>query len=276
MEITQSIILGLIQGVTEALPISSSGHLILTPYFFGWQDHGLVFDVALHLGTLIAVLGYFWRDWWEIICSFFQSIFGLPAKNQKNKNLTYPSCALWLIIIGTIPGALIGFLFDDLAENVFRNPLLIAITLASFGFLLYFVDKKMPLKFNSSNLNIKSALLIGLAQALAIIPGTSRSGITITAGRFLGFDRRTAARFSFLLSAPIIFGAALFKLPDFFKTNLSIAEIAGILSATVSGLLSIHFLLKLVQNKSYSIFFWYRIILAITIVIVCFYHQFRV
>ncbi|HHX58563.1 MAG TPA: undecaprenyl-diphosphatase UppP [Candidatus Moranbacteria bacterium] len=271
MSITQSIILGLIQGVTEALPISSSGHLVLTPYFFGWQDHGLSFDVALHLGTLIAVLGYFWRDWWEIINSFLRSIFKSLPTNQKSSHLKYPHHAFWLIILGTIPGALAGFFLDDLAENVFRNPLLIATTLAVFGLLLYLVDKRMPLKLDSRDLSIKSAIIIGSAQALAIIPGTSRSGITITAGRFLGFDRRTAARFSFLLSAPIIFGAALFKLPEFFQASLGVIEIVGILSATFSGLLSIHFLLKLVQSKSYSIFFWYRIILALIIVAVYFY-----
>lgn len=282
MEIFQATILGIVQGLTEFLPISSSGHLVLTPYFFGWEDPGLAFDVALHFGTLIAVLAYFWKDIIAILKinllrqGFEGQVEGqenqksIPSTRDKNQNeknpKRYPDNMLNLLIVATIPGALAGYYFNDYAETIFRHPLLIAGALLLFGFLLFLADKKSKKCRSSSEINRIDAMIIGLVQAIAILPGVSRSGVTITAGLFQGLDRKSAARFSFLLSVPIIFGATLFSAKDFFGMNVGVAEIAGIIAAAVSGYLAIAGLIKFIEKTSYKIFFWYRLALALLIV----------
>lgn len=260
MEILQAIVLGIIQGVGEFLPISSSGHLVLVPWLFNWQDHGLSFDVALHFGTLLAVIIYFAPDWLKIIRA------GLTGREDD----IYPSKLLWLLALATIPGAMAGYFFEDYAETTFRHPLLIAGTLSVVGLSLYWADKRSQGGKTIQQTSLQDAVVIGLSQALAIVPGVSRAGATITAGLATGFDRINAAKFSFLLSTPIIFGAACLKFDDFLSGGISGPEIAGIISAAVSGYVAIAALLRLISKVSYRIFFWYRLALAAVIVILWF------
>ncbi len=287
MEIVQSIILGLIQGVAEFLPISSSGHLILIPNLFNWRDQGLAFDVALHWGTLIAVLAYFWKDWMDIFKKSYllksikyqvSSIKQIPnfkqISNNKFQNIQYPisniqylkSDLLFIIIIATIPGIVAGLLLNNYAETVFRNPLLIAGTLSVGAILLFYSDKTGAKKTGLKNLTLKMGIIIGLFQALAIIPGISRSGITITAALLFDFRRTDAARFSFLLSTPIILGAGIKEFPNLLNGGLNINIFLGVLVSAISGYLAIKYMLKYLENKSYDIFVGYRIILAIAII----------
>lgn len=266
MTIIQSIFLGLLQGAGEFLPISSSAHLIIAPWLFRFPDPGLSFDVALHAGTLIAVLFYFWRDWVDIL------VIGLT--NKKNFSLSgmrYQRNLFWLLVIATIPGAIFGYLFESKAENVFRSPLLIAFTLSALGLVLYMVDRYHIHRKYLNQITWLDSLWIGLSQAVAVIPGISRSGSTITTGLALGLNRETAARFSFLLSAPIIFGAAVLKLPHLFEAGLDIQLIVGMLVAALSGYFAIKYLLRFLQRASYAIFFWYRLAVAALILIVYFF-----
>lgn len=265
MTLFQAIILGLIQGLGEFLPISSSGHLVIFPWLFNFPDPGLSFDVALHLGTLIAVVLYFWRDWIEIIKITF-----LKNPNYELQITNYNKNTFLLIIIATIPGAIFGFLLEKQAETIFRNPLLIAGTLSIVGLILYLADQYAQHKKNLDKITKKDAIIIGLSQAFAIIPGVSRAGATITSGLFLGLSRSTAARFSFLMSAPIIFGATIIKFPDFIKAGVGLYEIIAIFTAALSGYLAIAWMLKFIEKVSYGIFFWYRLVLALIIIIVWF------
>lgn len=260
--ITQSIILGAIQGLSEFLPISSTAHLILVPYFTGWTDPGLAFDIALHIGTLFAVLTFFWKDWLNIFSSAFINFKKDGIKSFKKELLFY-------LIIGTIPGVFFGLLLEEKAETTFRSDLIIASSLIIAGSLLYWADKKHKGQKEIKDVNLKDALIIGFFQAIAIIPGISRSGITITAGLFKNFSRAGAARFSFLLSTPIIVGSAILKIPELAGTGLSTPLFFGILSSAIFGYLSIKYLLKFLEKYGYSLFFWYR--LALGIVIILFY-----
>jgi len=257
MDISQSIVLGVVQGLGEFLPISSTAHLVLVPFFTGWDDPGLAFDVALHAGTLLAVLAYFWKDW--------LSIFKLAFVKDENDG-KYGKNTLWLLILATIPGALAGYFLEDLASTVFRSPWVIVFTLSFFGLLLYLLDKYAKQNKGMRKVDLRSALIVGLAQAVAIIPGVSRSGATITAARALGFDRVSAARFSFLLSTPIIFGATMNQLPGLIEEGLDFPMMAGILVSAVSGYLAIKYLIRFVQSSSYKVFFYYRLALALAIV----------
>jgi undecaprenyl-diphosphatase len=274
MDIFQSIILGITQGLGEFLPISSTAHLILAPYFFGWQDPGLSFDVALHVGTLIAVMAFFWRDWVDIFKSAVNGIFHTNYKLKTTclagRQANYEPKLLWLLVIASVPGAIFGFLFDDYAEHAFRNPLLIAFTLSVVGLILYLVDKYAKHRKDINHISIKDAIWIGLSQAIAIIPGVSRSGATMTTGLALGLSREQAARFSFLLSTPIILGAALVKVPHLLKDGITMPIILGIIIAAVSGYIAIKYMLRFIQEVGYAPFFWYRLALAAIIVTVYF------
>jgi undecaprenyl-diphosphatase len=268
MTLFQAIALGLVQGLGEFLPISSSGHLVVAPWLLGFPDPGLSFDVALHLGTLLAVVIYFWKDFIEIIKNSISpspSGRGYPDVLVGTGEGAYSSNILWLIILATIPGALFGYFLENYAETTFRHPLLVAFTLSFVGLILYLADRSARQIKNINKMTKKDALLIGISQALAIIPGVSRAGATITTGLFLGLDRASAARFSFLMSAPIIFGASLLKLPEFFSSALTYIEIIGILVAAASGYAAIAFMLRFIERVSYKIFFWYRLALALII-----------
>ncbi len=263
MTIIHAIIFGIVQGLGEFLPISSSGHLIIVPWLFHWNDPGLTFDVALHFGTLLAIILFFWRDWIEIISLAFNVKINVAKFN-------YPKNTLWIIALATIPGAIIGFLFEKQAETIFRAPLLIAATLTVMGAVLYFLDKIGKKNKPFKEITAKNALLIGASQAAAIIPGVSRSGATISAALAMGFDRTSAARFSFLLSAPIIFGATLLKLEELLH-NFTQVEFVAILSAAIAGFLAISWMLKFIEKTSYKVFFWYRLVFALIIILVFFW-----
>lgn len=262
MTLVQAILLGVVQGVSEFLPISSSGHLVIVPWLFNFSDPGLSFDVALHLGTLIAIVLYFWKDWIIILRLASQKIrrHTIPDDKSYQKNI------LWLIILATIPGAMIGYLLENQAETTLRNPLLIALTLTIAGGFLLWADRRNKNLKDLGNMTKGDALFIGVSQAAAIIPGISRSGATITSGLFLGLDRVSAARFSFLMSAPIIFGAVVLKFDDFIR-DAGMIELIGVLAASVSGYVSIAWLLRFIEKVSYKIFFWYRLFLAVIIIL---------
>ena len=258
MTIFQAILLGLVQGLGEFLPISSSAHLILVPWLFKWMDPGLTFDVALHVGTLIAVVIYFWKDWLQLI------IKGLTDARSKEGRL------FWYLVLASVPGALVGFLLESKAETVFRAPLLIAGMLIVMGILLWWADRRSSKNIDVSDISLGTSVLIGVSQAMAIIPGVSRSGITMATGMMLGLDRRSAAKFSFLLSTPIIFGAALVKLPHLISnpTQITMNFIVGMLVSCISGIASIGFLLKYVQTKDFLPFVWYRFLLGAFVIVV--------
>ncbi len=252
MQLTQAVVLGLVQGLGEFLPISSSAHLILVPWFFGWPDQGLAFDVALHLGTLLAVCTFFWRDWYELLRAALVKTRGEEAR------------LFWCLVAACIPGALFGYLLEDKAEACFRRPELIALMLVLVGLVLYFADRKGRKKKGLAGVGLREALFIGFAQALAVVPGVSRSGATIAAGLLGGLDREGAARFSFLLSVPIIVGAGLVKLPELFSSpgGTGPAFFVGVGVSALTGFASIGFLLRYVQTKDYLPFVWYRLLLG--------------
>lgn len=264
MDLIQAIVLGVVQGLGEFLPISSSAHLILVPWLFGWEDPGLTFDVALHFGTLAAIVAYFAKDWIEIL----GMAFGKSWFHRNLYGVKYQTDLLWLLVLATVPGAVVGYFLEHQAETVFRSPLLIAITLTVMGFLLYWADKRLKARKDLHRLSWFDALVIGLSQAFAVIPGVSRSGATITTGLFLSLDRVSAARFSFLMSTPIIFGACLLKAKAFFTAGVSVPEIAGVAAAAISGYLAIAGLLRLLGTMSYKVFFWYRTAVALVVVVV--------
>ncbi len=246
----QAVILGTVQGLTEFLPISSSAHLTLLPWFCGWKDPGLVFDVALHLGTLAAVTLYFFRDWIDLI-------FGAMANPRSAHGRL-----LGLLVLATIPAAVAGLTLEDYAETVFREPSLTALMLIAFGLLLGLSRRIGSLKRGLRELGWGRALWVGLAQALAIVPGVSRSGVTLTAGFLAGLNAETALRFSFLMSTPIIAGAALHQLRHLGPGDLNAAFWVGILASGVSGVAAIRFLLAYVQNRGVALFVWYRLALG--------------
>src|SRR5216684_519579 len=250
----QAIILGIVQGLTEFLPVSSSAHLILVPWLLKWQeDPGLAFDVVLHLGTLLALLIFYWREWLEMVLS-------LANGDRVQRRL------LLLLIVASVPGAIIGVLLEKQAETIFRSPALIAVTLATLGLLLWAADAIGSKKRKIGNLTFIDALLIGLSQALAIIPGVSRSGATITTARFLGIDRADAANFSFLMATPIIAGAGMLEVHKVLHSGLTAQLGCGFVASAVFSILAIVGLLRFVRTRSYQPFAIYRIILGIAVI----------
>jgi undecaprenyl-diphosphatase len=260
MNLLHAAILGALQGFAEVLPISSSAHLILVPWLLKWPPSGLTFDVALHLGTFLALAAYFWRDIIELVVSFFDAL--------TSRRLNTPARRLpFLIVAATVPAAVIGKLFEDQVEAVFRsNPLLISLFLLVFGLILGLADYLGRKRLVLDEIKPASAMIIGLLQCLALIPGVSRSGITITAGLLLGFTRDSAARFSFLMSLPIVAGAALLKTVHLIKHGIPVGEglpmLVGITFSAITGYISVALLLRLVQKQSLSPFVWYRVIVG--------------
>lgn len=259
MSVFQALILGIIQGLTEFLPISSSGHLVLIPWVFGWGDSGLSFDVSLHLGTLIAVVWYFNQQW--------KLLFGAAVDIVRKRRVETPEeRRVVFLVIATIPGALGGLLLEDLAETTFRSSVLIATNLIVFGLLLWLADRLASREREMDVMRHRDALLIGLAQVLALMPGVSRSGSTITAGRALGLTREAAAVFSFLMIAPITLGATILKVPQAVReADDMLPLIVGVAAAAVSGWLAIAVLLRFVARRSYGIFAAYRLVLGLVI-----------
>lgn len=254
MTIITAIILGLLQALGEFLPISSSAHLVLFSFFTNGTYQGLTFDVMLHLATLIAVCFYFRKDLFILVKK------GLSEPKSQDGRL------FWYIGLATIPAALAGYFLEDIAETTFRAPWILALTLIIFAILLFIADRKAKQNIKD-NLSLKIMLLVGCAQALALVPGVSRSGITITAALFLGLSRSLSAKISFLLSMPIIAGAAVLKISHISLSQIDTALIAGFLSALIGGFLVIKFLMKYIQKHNFDIFVYYRILLGILILI---------
>jgi undecaprenyl-diphosphatase len=257
MTLLHALILGFVQGVAEFLPISSSGHLILLPWILGWEEHGLAIDVALHVGTLGAVVVAFADDWWRLLTAGLRGLFtGRPFAEPHSR-------LLWLLAAASVPGAVAGVLLDKWAETVFRAPGVVAFNLAALGVVLLLADRRATGGGEVLSISLRDALLIGTAQALAVVPGVSRSGATISMGLFLGYRREEAARFSFLLATPIIFGAALLKVPHLLRGGGPQGPLlAGMAAAAVFGFLAIRVLLAWVRGRDYRPFAYYRFALA--------------
>jgi undecaprenyl-diphosphatase len=271
MEIVSAAILGIVQGLTEFLPISSSAHLILVPWFFGWKHEGLAFDVSLHVGTAIAVLVFFWSDWVRL---GREVITGLKRGNL----FATPSQRLfWFLAAGTVPAGIAGLALESLIEVRLRSPLIIVATLAVLAAALYWAERRSRQNRGIENFTWADSLWIGCSQALALIPGVSRSGITITTAMFRDCDRTSAARFSFLLSTPVILGAGALQSWRLIKALRSPAAgmieadwavmAVGVFFAAVTGFLCIRYFLRYLQTKSFMPFIIYRIVLAIIILI---------
>ena len=261
MTIFRAIILGIIQGIAEFLPISSSAHLIIFPYLFGWEESGLAFDVALHFGTMMAVILIFFKDWWNLFVG--------AIKDVKEKKKTTNGKMFWYLIIATIPAALAGVLLDNVIEDVIRNKVwIVALALAIMGLLIYVGDKWASKHYKKEtefeDITLKQALIVGISQDFAVIPGFSRSGTTILAGRLQGISKEAITKFTFLLSVPVICGATILKVGDLALTK---EVIVGIITSFATGIIAIKFLLRYIKKHDFSIFAFYRVILAIIVLV---------
>jgi undecaprenyl-diphosphatase len=273
MSLFHSVVLGIIQGIGEFLPISSSAHLIIIPWFLNWDDGGLTFDVALHAGTLIALLIYFRTEWINLLLSLrrLNSKSYLLLQNKNAKALSKEDFDLRLtlfILIATIPGAMMGLALEKKAESAFRNPGQIAINLAIMGIILWLCDRRSKKSKALADMTFKDALVIGISQGFAVIPGVSRAGITISTALLAGLDRESAARFSFFLSMPIIAGACVLKLRHLTGADLTVPFLMGILAAAVAGYFAISGLIRYLQTRSYGVFAAYRVLMAAAVWIV--------
>jgi undecaprenyl-diphosphatase len=265
MPFLHAIVLGIIQGITEFLPISSTAHLIIIPWILGWDDGGLTFDIALHVGTLASVLLYFIRDWIQILAQGFGLSLGRDPVLSKNRNL------LWFLALASIPAGIIGYLFEKQAESSLRSPYIIGTTAIAIGILMWIADRSGRRHKDLGHVTVADALTIGTAQALAVIPGVSRSGITISAGLFCNLDRQTAARFSFLLLTPVTAGAAAKKLWDLMRhgggipADMHTAFLVGMAASAVTGVVVIGFFMNYLRRRTLSVFVWYRIVFGIIV-----------
>ncbi|MCP4199419.1 MAG: undecaprenyl-diphosphatase UppP [Proteobacteria bacterium] len=261
MSTIQAIILGIVQGLTEFLPVSSSGHLVLVPAWLGWENPGLAFGALLHWGTLLAVLLYFWRDWVDMISAVWGRLRGRPDLDGNAR-------LFLLITIGTLPAAGVGFLFEGFFEAMFDNPTAVAFFMIVTGFILVFAERYHRSGLTVASLTVKDTVVVGFGQALAILPGISRSGSTMAVGMVQGLERPLAARFSFLLGTPIIFGAGLLQLRELFGGQTLAGNgdlvplLAGFLAAAITGFLCIRYLLRYLQNHSLYVFAIYVWIFA--------------
>lgn len=262
MTIIKSIILGVLQGIGEFLPISSSAHLILIPYLLGWEESSMAFDIALHFGTLLAVLVIYFKDWWNLFIG--------AVLDFRDKKKTVNGKMFWYLVAATIPAAIVGFLLDDIIESFFRGQIwLIALFLALMGVFIYIGDywaskhyKNREVKFE--DITLKQAFLVGCSQAFAVFPGFSRSGTTILAGRLMGLSKEAITKFTFLLSVPIIAGAAVLKIGEL---AMSFEVLIGIVTSFIVGVISIKFLLSYIKKHDFSVFAIYRVVIAIVIYI---------
>lgn len=263
MQIYQAIILGIVQGLTEFLPISSSAHLNLFPWLLGWEKMPESFDVALHIGTLLAIVIFFFNDWVKLIIGGYNQV----VKKKK----TTDGKIFWLLVLATIPAGILSLILSKVSENLFEKNLnvemiVIAITLIVMGVILYIVDKKSKSNIKYEKINLKQSMLIGISQSLAAaFPGVSRSGITMTVARALGIDRESAARYSFLLATPITAAAVIFELKHF--EIGSIAFWIGILTSFIIGILIIKFLMEYLKKGSFKGFAIYRVIVGVIVIV---------
>jgi undecaprenyl-diphosphatase len=260
----QALLLGILQGLTEFLPISSSAHLILLPWFFQWSNpllDSLPFDVALHAGTLLAILGYFWRDWLGLIGGFFRILRRGRVQDVQERLIIY-------IVLATLPAGIVGVLLAKTIESAFRNPALIVFPLIFVSFLMVYAERRNRLTRSLEEMSLKDAMVIGCAQAVALLPGVSRSGITITTGLFRGYRREAATRFSFLLSTPAIAGATIMHARHLFSARGDDGSliVIGFISSAVVGYAAIAFLLRYLRVHTLNLFAGYRLILAALVI----------
>jgi undecaprenyl-diphosphatase len=266
----QALIMGLVQGLTEFLPVSSSGHLVLVPWLFGWKDafiDSTLFTVTVHMGTLLALLIYFWRDWAKLIPAGLATIRDRSFKGDADRKMA------WLIVVATIPAILVGPLFDSTIESLVRAPAAIALTLCIGAAILWLADRWGSKTREMETLTFGGALAIGVAQVLALVPGISRSGVSISAGLFLGLTRQAAARFSFLMATPVVAGAGLWEARKLVTHQAGVnpsAHLAliGFIAAAVSGMLAIHFMLQFLKRQPLTGFIVYRVVAAVIVFIV--------
>jgi len=277
VDLIQALILGLVQGLTEFLPVSSSAHLLIVPWLFGWHGGAVTsipFDVALHMGTLLAVLVYFASDWRRLIIAFVRSVIERRIGDDPDRRL------VWLIILASIPAAVVGVLAESQIDDLFHQPqnlqlglYIIAAMMIVMGALLLVAERLGQRQYEIKQIGIKTAMIVGVAQALALIPGVSRSGSTITAGLFRGLKREAAARFSFLLATPIVLAAGVKKLYDVLKSPEGIQAseqmgyMVGFAASAISGFLCIYFLMRYLQRRSTAPFIIYRFLLGAGIII---------
>lgn len=262
--VLQALIMGIVQGLTEFLPISSSGHLIIVPYLLGWDDEfitSLAFSVMLHIGTLAALLAYFRADWVRIVPAGFATIRDRSFAGDPDRRLA------WLLVATTIPAAVVGLVFSDVIETAIREPGLVALTLVLGGAIMWAADRVGRMDRRVEDVTFPIAIAIGAAQALALIPGISRSGISISAGRFAGLDRDAAARFSFLMATPITIGAIVFEIRRLVTGEAGVEVdllplVVGLASSFVAGVFAISVLLRYLRTHSLTVFVVYRFILA--------------
>lgn len=265
MTIVESLILGIVQGLTEFLPISSSAHLNVFPWLFGWKNLSEGMDVALHIGTLLALVIFFWKDWINLIKGGYRKV--VKKENSQDGKI------FWYLVIATIPAGILSLVLDKVSEIIFGENInfqmkIIACTLIIMGIILYVVDKKSKSTVDYNNITLKQAVLVGISQAIAAaFPGVSRSGITMTVARSLKIDRESAAKLSFMLAMPITFAAVIFEMPKF---TFDIALLLGILASFITGVLVIKFLMNYLKKGSFKAFAIYRIIFGIIIILVSF------
>ena len=267
--IIQALVMGIVQGLTEFLPVSSSGHLIVVPYLFGWTDPfitSLEFSVMLHMGTLLALLVYFWPDWVRLVPAGLATIRDRSFRDDEDRRLA------WLLVAATLPAAIVGFLLNDVIESSFRSVGLVAVTLVLGGLILLVADRFGAKSRSVDDVTFPIAVGIGIAQALALIPGISRSGISISAARMVGMDRESAARFAFLMATPITAGAGLFEVRKLLAGEGGVAVeaaplLVGLVAAAISGLAAIRFMLTFLRRQSLDVFVWYRFALAAVVLV---------
>jgi undecaprenyl-diphosphatase len=273
MPIYQAVVLAIVQALTEFIPVSSTAHLVLIPWLFGWKDGGLTFDVALHAGTLVAVIIYFFRDWLQIIGQAFGLNIGSDPDLKQNRNL------LWLLAVGSIPIGIFGYLFDKQADTTWRQPYVIGTMLIVVGIVMWIAEKRRIGSKSMSTIQMSDSVAIGLAQAVAVIPGTSRSGATISAGLFRNMTRETAARFSFLLSTPAIAAAVAKKAWDIHKeggipADMKMPIVVGIAVSGMLGAIVIAFFLRYLRRDSLMPFVYYRIVFGIIVIALAAFFRF--
>ncbi|MEX1173753.1 MAG: undecaprenyl-diphosphatase UppP [Chloroflexota bacterium] len=268
--VLQALIMGIVQGLTEFLPVSSSGHLVVVPYLFGWDDaflNSLAFSVMLHLGTLVALLVYFRADWLRLVPAGFAALRDRSFRGDPDRKLA------WLLAATTIPAAIAGLVFNDVIEQQVRQVAIVALMLVVGGVVLWVADRVGRRDRPIGDISFPVAIGIGAAQALALVPGISRSGISISAARLAGLDRQAAARFAFLMATPITAGAGIFEARKLFTgesgVDVSTAPLViGMVASLVSGLAAIHFMLRYLRTRSLAVFIWYRFALAGVVVAV--------
>lgn len=264
MPLYQAIVLAIVQGLTEFLPVSSTAHLVLFPWFAGWKDPGLTFDVALHAGTLVAVVVFFWRMWLEMLTAAAGLGDSRDPEVRQNKKL------FWLLVLGTIPAGIAGLAFEKQAESAFRTPLVIGIALIVVALIMGWGEAISRDNESLKQVGLLDAIVVGIAQAFAVIPGVSRSGSTMTAGLFRSMKRETAARFSFLLSTPIIAGAAAKKALEVhheggLPPDMRMPFLVGIIVSAIVGYAVIGWLIRYLERRTFKVFVVYRIALGVVV-----------